>query len=57
MLETEEFRVWHKVEVAKRTGEYERMLARVEEAVTEQMSERYLKVETYEPEEPPDASR
>lgn len=51
MLNTPEFKKWHRIEVAKRTGEYERMLRRVEEAVDEQMHEKYIKVQTYVPDD------
>ena len=47
MAETKEFLSWHRVEVAKKTGEYVRMLRKVEQAVEEQLNEKYLRIETF----------
>lgn len=44
LLETDTFRGWHRLEVARRTG----LLAEVEAAVERQMDEKNLKVETFD---------
>ena len=41
MYETKEFKIWHKMEIAKRTGE----TAKIENNVDKMMEPRYIKVE------------
>ena len=47
MVGIKEFLWWHRVEVAKKTGEYERMLRKVEQTVEELLNEKYLRIETF----------
>ena len=42
MAETKEFKAWHKLEIAKRSGE----LKRIQEEVERQLNPKYIKIET-----------
>lgn len=46
MVLSPEFRFWHRMEIARVTGEY----MDIENAVTEQMQPQYLRIEYFDPE-------
>ena len=48
MARTKEFQIWHRLEVAKYTGEHARMLQEVERKVDELMDLKFLKIETFD---------